>query len=175
LRRVLEKGYAASLAKTPESQISTPENPYYRIKRDFDDIDRNDYRDKAFEEIRTYFEIEIERLNNESHLRGRFTMMGLQSFTCTVINNALSQGAAHITVHVGNDRYSFGDIFYSDEKNAPPSVSNGHFTVKSNGYELLLEPHLFHLYGDISEMLPPRGVAKLLWKEFVRNVGVAYA
>lgn len=174
LRRILSEDQTEPSAAIPTaSEASTPESRRYRIKHDFDEIDRSDYRRRAFEEIRKYFESAVAELNDVEGLRGRFSEIGPQSFTCTVVNRAMDRGTAHITVHASRGNAGMGDIYYSFTESAPVNTSNGGFSVESDEYELFLQPWMFTASSD-DERLTPNGAAELLWSEFIQQAGVSY-
>lgn len=174
LRRIVSEDQEEPPAATPApSEAPATEGRRYRIKHNFDEIDRGDYRDKAFEEIRKYFEAAIAELNDVEGLRGRFAEAGPKSFTCTVVNRAMDRGTAHITVHARSENVGMGDIYYSFTENAPTNTSNGGFSVESDEYELFLQARMFAASND-DERLSPRGAAELLWSEFIQQAGVSY-
>jgi hypothetical protein len=174
LRRIVSEDQVESSSATPSpSEVLMPEGRRYRIKHDFDEIDRSDYREKAFEEIRQYFESAVAELNDVEGLRGRFSEIGPQSFTCTVVNRAVDRGTAHITVHASRGNAGMGDIYYSFTESAPANTSNGGFSVESDEYELFLQPWMFTASSD-DERLTPNGAAELLWSEFIQQAGVSY-
>jgi hypothetical protein len=174
LRRIVSEDQVESSSATPSpSEVPMPEDRRYRIKHDFDEIDRSDYREKAFEQIHKYFESAVAELNDVEGLRGRFSEIGPQSFTCTVVNRAMDRGTAHITVHASRGNAGMGDIYYSFTESAPANTSNGGFSVESDEYELFLQPRMFTASSD-DERLTPNGAAELLWSEFIQQAGVSY-
>lgn len=150
----------------------------YRVKRDFDDIDRSDFRNHAFSLIREYFRSAIAEIDNIDDVRGRFEDISAKSYGCTVVNKALAggRGTVHITVHCGDDGiFGFGDIYYSFEKHAPTGHVNGSFSVNADEYELYLRAQLNFSFGtDHKERLTPEEVGKCIWDEFIRRAGLSY-
>ena len=55
----------------------------YRIRRDFDEVDRSDFRRLAFETIRDYFQHETSQIDADPNLRGRFVIQSPSSFLIT--------------------------------------------------------------------------------------------
>lgn len=95
LRRILETrkvagppiGRAMFSEEMNETRPVAPRSRY-RVQRDFDEIDRSEFRETAFEVIRDYFQQQIAEINTISDLRGRFVLHGLSSFGCTIVNRA---------------------------------------------------------------------------------------
>ena len=174
LRRVVADGTVRTSdagATPPGARVSASRR--YRVKRDFDEIDRSDFREEAFDEIRRYFESAVAEVDGIESLRGRFVPVGPQSFTCTVINRGMDRGTAHITVHTRMEALGFGDIFYSFSENAPTNTMNGGFSIESDEYDLFLRPNMFLGYSD-RKRVSAQEAAQMLWSEFLEQAGVSY-
>ena len=175
LRRVLEAEGAPQTTgqKEARGQLETtrPRGHRYRVKRDFDGIDRSEFREAAFGVIRDYFEHAIAEIDAIADLRGRFVSLSATSFSCTVVNRARTHGTAYITVHGRSENMGFGDISYSFAENARPNTANGMFTIEADEYDLYLRSMLGFGLGN-QERLTPEAAAKQLWKEFLQQAGV---
>ncbi|MYJ87809.1 MAG: TIR domain-containing protein [Rhodobacteraceae bacterium] len=147
-----------------------PSVKQYNVKRDFDEIDRSDFRNKAFRTIRNYFQHSVEDINTMENLKGRFNSLSDTSFSCTIINKNRNRGTAHITVHVGG-MFS-GGISYSFQENAPSNSANGWFTVEADEYDLYLNPMMAG--ANRGEKINPNEVAELLWKIFLEQAGITF-
>ena len=108
----------------------------YRVKRDFDEIDKGDFRRAAFEAIRDYFKASVEEVRTIDGIEARHEAIGNDGFTCTVVNRALRNGIAHITVHERSGRHALGDIIYSFQERAEPDTANSSFGVVHDDYDL---------------------------------------
>jgi hypothetical protein len=149
------------------------EEPRYRVKKDFDDIDRAEFRSKAFETIRSYFEGAANEINQVEGLRARFVTFGPQSFGCTLVNRSKERGTAHITVHSRTGSMSMGDIYYSFSENAPQNTANGSFNIEVGEYDLFLKPMSFGTNRGENK-LSAEHAAENLWTEFLEHAGVSY-
>jgi hypothetical protein len=174
LRRIIQ----ADASPQPVADISTPATAElqkgarrYRIKRDFDQIDRSEFRERAFTTIREYFERAIAEINQVPDIRGRFRSLSQTSFTCTIVNKALLHGTAHVTIHSRGES-GLGDIYYSFEENASPNTANGTFHIEADEYELFLSGMMG--FNADRERLSPEAAAEHLWTEFLQNAGVTH-
>lgn len=145
----------------------------YRVKRDFDEIDRGDFRADAFETIKTYFEHAISEIGTIDGIRARFSAIGPGSFTCTIINRARQRGIAHLTVHSRSGREGLGDIYFSYGENSPPNTANGAFSVAADDYDLFLRA-TFHARMDDKEKLTPEQAAEHLWADVLEQAGISH-
>lgn len=179
LRRILE--VEQSRPQTAPTQVY-PTNEVrpalstrrYRVTREFDEIDRAEYREKAFEQIRSYFDRALKELEAIDDLRGRFVPLSPTSFGATIVNRARSsRSTAHITVHRQQGGHGLGDIYYSFSENSAPNTSNGGFSLDSDEYELYLTNGSFG-FRKKEERMTPIQAAEHLWTEFLEQAGVSY-
>ena len=174
LRRVLDTEEIPRAFEPGEGSVRAahvqPGVRRYRVKRDFDEIDRGDFRLAAFGVMRDYFERAVAEIDAIEGLRGRFTSLSGTSFTCTIVNRAREHGTAHITVHGGGENIGLGDISYSFAENAPSTTANGMFTVEADEYELYLSSMMG--FGGQQERLTPEASAAQLWENFLEQAGV---
>jgi hypothetical protein len=164
---------AKATAETVGSGERQP-NKRYRIKRQFDTIDRDDFREKAFGIIRDYFRRSIDELNEIGEpIRARYEPMSDRSFSCTVLNKASRGQEAHITVH-GDSSSSFGgDISYSFSRRTPNNTANGFIRIAADEYELYLKLDNFSFMRSRNEEpRSPEEAAEALWHEFISHAGI---
>ncbi len=174
LRQVdkLKIGSDDTAVVTP-STGQTREGRKYRIKRSFNQIERSDFREQAFETIRTYFEAAIDEIDSIKGVQGRFRAISSQSFSCTVINQNIDRGTAHITVHAGNDLVNIGSIYYSFSENAPSNTANGWFRIESDEYDLFLQNAMDMPGSRNDARLSAQEAAELLWTQFIEQAGMS--
>ena len=162
---------APQAAEQPRSNIK------YRVKRSFDDIDRNDFRRNTYRVIREYFEINVAEINGVEGIRARNEDIGPLAFTCMILNQLRNERAqAAITVRASPSASAFrvmGDVYYSFQAHAPDNVANGGFTVETDDYELFLRPNAFNSAGKTRKWTPNEA-AHRLWEELLENAGVSY-
>jgi hypothetical protein len=175
LRRIIEaEGPTAAAAKAaPEPVAVHPATTRYRAKRQFDQIDKSDFRDAAFVIIKDYFRRATMEIDSIEGLRGRFVDRGATSFGATIVNGGHRNGTAHITVHCRNSHVAMGDIYYSFSENAGDNTANGGFNVSADDYELFLAQTM-NFFGKSDERLTPERAVEVLWNEFIGNAGVSY-
>lgn len=159
----------------PKVQASTDKTVgrRYRVKRDFDEIDRSEFRSAAFETIRNYFESAANEISGIENLRARFSVLGPTGFTCTIINKMKQRGIAHLTLHVGGGRHDFGlgDISFNHQENGPSGTSNGVFSVEADDYDLFLRGGT-SFRSDKSQKLTPQQAAEVLWADLLERAGI---
>jgi hypothetical protein len=174
LRRVIstELRSTKKVDKADSSQASKEAPARYRIRRDFDEIDRGEFRDAAFMAMKEYFRRASAEINSIDGLKARFVDKLPDTFICTVVNSSRNRGVAHITLHLGSSEHSLSDIYYSFNENAPRSTANGGFSVSSDEYQLFLSPSMFSVE---KEKFSPEQAAEHVWNEFIEQAGITHA
>jgi hypothetical protein len=146
----------------------------YRIKKDFDSIDKEEFREKAYSTIRQYFEASVSELNQiGGEIRARFEDMPPSAFTCTVVNKARTRGEGHITVHSSHSGM-MGEITYSFAHRARGDSANGFVHVEADEYEMYLKLDALRWSGRDDEKMTAEAVAEQLWIDFLAQAGVTY-
>jgi hypothetical protein len=145
----------------------------YRVKKMFDEIDKNDFKENSYKIIRGHVESFIREIGDSEDLKARFSDLTPFSFTCTPINKARRNSVGHLTVHAKTNRV-LGDIIYSYSENAGPNTSNGSFSVGSNDFEMFLTKG-FSMYGNEKKPLNAEEAALMLWKDLMGRADVVYS
>ena len=173
LRRLLERRTEQVQDNKPDAGAAATAAPAIRVQRDFDEIDRSDFRDESFRLIKDFFRDSAAQLDAMDGFRCRFRELGPTSFTCTVLNQRKERAESHITMHASGEAIGLGDISYSDSANAPANTANGWLTVESDGYDLRLKLNQFG-FGDREQYVTAHSAAEILWKNFAARAGVEY-
>jgi hypothetical protein len=163
LRRLASGDVEALVPKASSKAGPAGEVRKYRIKRQFDDVDKADFRREAFGAIKQSFEEWIGELDAIEGIKARFEPMDASSFTCAVINRNYRPQPAHITVRVGAGRGGLGDIYYSFSERAPDNTANGSFAVQADDYDLFLRYEGFGPHSMDKRKLSPVEAAEILW------------
>ena len=178
LRRILtqdnQDNEAVYKPTSEQNSAPPPAGPRYRVKREFDEIDRSQFRDQAFSKIRSFFEAEMANIDGNQGLRGLFVDAGEQNFNCTLVNKNRSHGTAKITVNKGGGSAGIGDISYTYSEYSPPNSANGIFSIEADEYELHLTRILSGLFEERHQHLTPEDAAKIIWRDFLEQAGVSY-
>lgn len=173
IRRMLSKSKtAASSPDAPASAAPLDTTSRYRIKREFDKIDKRDFSNKAFEEIRSFFEESAREINSVPEIDAEFRERDRDSFSCTVINRGMGRAFETVTVRRGT---SFGDIDVVYGDRAPDNTSNGSFSVQSDEYELFFSSVYFSFNHNNENKLSSLDVARRIWDDLLQKIGVGYA
>lgn len=153
------------------ADVPQPQVDKYRVKKDFNEIDRSNFRRKAYSVVKDYFKKEIEDLNKIKDVDAEFESFSSTHFGCTIVNSNIKYGTAHITVHRRSGLHSLGDIYYSFDENTESNEAQGIFLVKSDDYKLYLE-ELWNVFGESKTLITPEDLAVRLWKRFLKEAEI---
>lgn len=180
-RAILEDHQVGSAAQARDATFLSVSRPLatasrYRAKRDFDDIDRSEFRERAFEEIEEYFKQASSELDSLDDFRARVVDISPTAFGCTIVNRALNRGTAHLTVHRQTSSGSgMGDIYWSFEENAASNSANGWLSIENDEFELFLKAQSFSFGWDERRKMSWREAASSMWNDMLQRAGIAHA
>lgn len=167
---------ALSEVAVERSAITIVPEKKYRVRREFDPIDRSDFRERAYHSIHDYFQQAIEELNSVDGVKARFRKINEVAFTCSIFNKMKTNGEAHLTVRIGGSHSSMGDISYSFSENDVGNSANGWYSIEADEYEMFLSPFEFSGFDTTaSKKLTAKSASQLLWQVFIEQAGISYA
>jgi hypothetical protein len=136
-----------------------------RIKRVFNDHERDDYLENAYEYIARYFEGSLDELQKRNtQITTKFKRLDATSFTASIYSNGDRVSVCSI---VSGTIGGFGgnSIRYSSSADAPRNSWNEQLTVGDDGYTLHLQGGF--MQGD-NKRLTEEGAAELFWGLLIR-------
>lgn len=179
LRRVLKQPPAPSPAAAESTgQPHTAQARRYRVKQDFDAIQRAEFGESAFQTIGDYFRRACSEMHEASeHLRARFSDLGRDAFTCTLVNRAkIRGGEAHVTIRRGRGRHHVGDISWLWAEHGEEGTSNGWLSVEADDFELHLKGSIDRFgFGGRDQVMTSQQAAEQLWNAFMEQAGIQLA
>ncbi len=176
LRRLIDAkqfpGKSLNVAKAP---IQAP-SKNYKVKRDFTEVDRLNFKDESFETIRKYFKDSLEEINGVEQIQARFVDDEKKSFTCLISNRAKANSKGYITVLTSaNSAFGRSDLSYSLAEKPSSNVIqlDKLYSIEQSDYELFWS--FKSMYGSqTNDVLTAKQIAERLWLEFIEQVGISY-
>lgn len=160
--------------KSTAAEANRPSSKRYRVKKTFDSIDRDEFRQKSFVAIEEFFRHSIDELNEIGDpIRARFEKITGGEFTCTVLNKGAKNQEAHLTVRNGDEGPFASSITYSYSRRG--NGINGLITVEADEFELFLKSDGFGFQRTpASERMSAEEAAGGLWSEFISHAGIQH-
>jgi len=144
-----------------------PRSSNLRVKRKFDDHERDEFLEDSYEYLVRYFDGSLEELTKRNpHLKTRFKRLDATSFAASIYEDG--KRVAQCSVWYGGNFGSRG-IAYSQSSDAPRNSFNESLTVEDDGYVLQLKPFGMQFHGGGSNgPLTQQGAAEYYWEMLIR-------
>lgn len=148
-----------------------PRSSNLRIKRKFDDHERDKFLEDSYEYIARYFEGSLQELSSRNpQIKTRFKRLSETSFAALIYESG--KRVAQCSVWYGGDSFGSSGIFYSQSENAPRNSFNESLRLEDDGYSLHLKPLGMQMFGRREESLSQQGAAEYYWSIFIRPLQV---
>jgi len=141
-----------------------------RIKRTYDDHEKDQFLEDSYEYIVRYFDGSLEELQARNpQIKTRLKRTGETSFTATVYENG--EKVSSCSIWYGADGFSSGDIRYSSSETTERNSFNESIRVEDDGYSMHLEPLGMQVHsGNRDEPLTQEGAAEYFWSMLIQRL-----
>lgn len=172
-------------AKVIPAPVSTPKGEQYgvspqtdmpqgdrssnlRIKRKFDDHERDEFLEDSYEYMARYFEGSLQELSARNpHIKTRFKRLSETSFAAFIYDSG--DRVTECSVYYGEGTIGSPEIAYSHSGDVQRNSYNESLSVVDNGYTLQLKPLGMQIFDDRREdALSKQGAAEYYWSLFIR-------
>lgn len=139
-----------------------------RIKRKFDDHERDEFLEDSYEYMARYFEGSLQELSvRNSQIKARFKRLSETSFSAFIYDSG--KRVAECSVYYGEGTFGSPGIAYSHSGDVQRNNFNESLSVVDNGYTLQLKPLGMQVFDSRrEEALSQQGAAEYYWSLFVR-------
>jgi len=141
-----------------------------RIKRKFDDHERDEFLEDSYEYMARYFDGSLRELAARNpRIKVKFKRSTHTSFTASIYEGG--ERVAQCSIWYGEIGPSSRAIYYSYSGEIQRSSFNESFNVVDNGYALQLKPLGLAMHGNNQEnALSQQGAAEYYWSLFIRHL-----
>lgn len=158
-----EQRRAGSLTSTPQGDRSSN----LRIKRKFDDHERDEFLEDGYEYMARYFEGSLQEISaRNSHIKTRFKRLSETSFAAFIYDSG--ERVAECSVYYRDGGFGSPGIAYSHSGDVQRNSFNESLSVVDDGYTLQFKPLGMQMFGDRMEALSQQGAAEYYWSLFIR-------
>lgn len=159
----------AQSSVSPKIHISQEDrSSNLRIKRKFDDHERDEFLEDTYEYIARYFEGSLQELSlRNPQIKTRFKRLSETSFAAFIYDSG--ERVAECSVYYGDGTLGSPGIAYSHSSNVQKNSFNELLSVVDNGYTLQLKPLGMQIIDNRrDDALSQQGAAEYYWSLFVR-------
>ena len=177
LRRLIDFSKQKSISANLPTDITEKLVRNYKIKKQFSDVDKYNFLEKSFADLKIYFRSAISELDSLEDLQARFTNEDKSSFTCLLSNRANNQNS-FLTIYLGNKGQNYaGDLNYtfSDIISTNTIQSDKIFDIDHDDYDQFWATNskLNSMYGRPVERYTTHQVAEKILNDYIGQVGVS--
>lgn len=141
-----------------------------RLKRKFDDHERDEFLEDSYEYIARYFEGSLNELSTRNpQIKTGFKRLSKTSFTAYIYESV--ERVAKCSIYYGEGVFASSGISYSHSGNVQRNSFNETLNVIDDGYILQLKPPgMPNLGGQRDETLSQQGAAEYYWSLFIQSL-----
>jgi hypothetical protein len=147
-----------------------PRSSNLRIKRSFDDHERDEFLENSYEYIARFFDGSLEALQARNpQIKTRFKRLDETSFNAFVYENG--KRVAQCFVYYGGSAFGSDSIIYSNSNDNQRNSYNDSLRVVDDGYMLQLEAMGMGMWGrEQDKALSQQGAAEYYWNLFINHL-----
>ncbi|NMW19443.1 MAG: toll/interleukin-1 receptor domain-containing protein [Chlorobiaceae bacterium] len=156
------------ILSTTTNSSRTDRSSNLRIRKKFDDHDRDKFLEESYEYIADFFDKSLQELAiRNPHIDNRFKRLTATSFSAFIYDNG--QRVSQCSIWYGSSMFSSMGISYSNSGEAPTNSLNESLNVVDDGYTLQLKPLGMQIFGSQRDsILTQNGAAEYYWDIFIR-------
>jgi len=141
-----------------------------RIKRKFDDHERDEFLEDSYEYIVRYFEGSLQELSlRNPQIKTKLKRLGETSLAAFIYENG--QRVAECSVYYGGGNYGAPGIAYSNQGDVQRGTYNESLSVIDDGYTLQLKPLGMQIFDNRADKaLSQQGAAEYYWSLFIKRL-----
>lgn len=141
-----------------------------RIKRKFDDHERDEFLENSFEYMARFFEGSLEELSKRNkNINSKFKRLSDTSFAAFIYDNG--KKVSQCSVYYGGSMFGEQCIAYSNSGDVQRNSFNESVTVVDDGFTLQLKTlGMQFLIKSQDTMLSKQGASEYFWSMFIRNL-----
>ncbi len=175
IRRLTSSGSDNPIA---ESGITTNEPSFsrnYRIKKDFDSIQKIEFASKSFNEVKEYLKRYLDEISSLENIKSMILSDTTEVFNGILVNRNKINTESKLTLSTTTERTSFNrqatdkQINFAIDKDGYPSKKE--FVLSFDDYHLFWAEN--NSYSSIGpKELSPKDIADIIWDAWLESVGI---
>lgn len=150
-----------------EESLKGDRSSNLRIKRKFDDHEKDEFLENSYEYIARYFDGSLDELSKRnSQIKTRFKRLSETRFFASIYDNG--ERVAQCVIWYDDNILGSSGIAYSHSGEAQGISVNESLSVVDDGYVLQLKPNMQMFSYSSDEALSHEGAAELYWSMLIK-------
>jgi len=148
----------------------------YRVKKDFDSIEKMEFIEVSFSEVKEYLKRYLEEILQIDNIKARTLHDTNKEFHCLLINRNKINTESHLKISINsrsqsNNAYGANNKDLSYSINETNSSGNNGFSLSFDEFHLFWSENSYFNSRDKKE-LSTKDIADKMWSEWLESVGI---
>ena len=179
IRRLIDSEASNNSPHTEIKSFPKVTSRNYQVEKDFDTIQKLEYVEKTFHEVKDYLKRFIEEVEQLENIKTKILTENNSNFECLLVNrNKINtESQLKLTINSGNYSGIFSShgnqeqISYSINNSNTQRSSNKNFTLTFDKFHLFWSENNFYSANPNNE-LGSKEIAEIIWNEWLESVGI---
>ena len=162
--------------------IFTDNTRNYRVKRDFDSIEKIEFIEKTFTEVKEFLKRYIEELIQQiDNVNSKVLIDNNNQFHCLLVNRNKIATEAHMNFFLNSENKSFNnfrnsqkELNYSIDTLERGNTPNKGFTLSHDEFALFWTQNDIYSFNQKSRTLTSKDIADTIWEESLQTIGIIF-
>ncbi len=163
-----------------ESEISSKN---YKIKKDFDSIQKLEFQENSFKEIKKIIEINISELGSLENINAKITKDDSNVFEAILVNRNMIGIECILSINIEKEKNQLYQQLHNSEYglNVVLKKSNGSkqdfsYSLNFDEYNMFWKTSSFHSFNQtpITEKLTSKQITEEIWEMWLKEVGIEF-
>jgi len=174
IRKLVQAGISKP-DRIRSGSVQTSRN--YRVQKDFDSIEKLEFLEKTFREIKDFLKRYIDEIIQLDNIKVRVLKEDDKSFECLLVNRNKIATESQLTISTASENNRMG-FRQPDEKQINFKISsNNHpsekyFSCINDEYQLFWLENSFFSMSAEKKQLTAKDITDLIWNEWLESVGI---
>lgn len=153
----------------------------YRVKKDFDSIQRLDFAEKSYHEIIETLKLYLTEINEIENVSSKIIKESKTSLESIIVNRNMINAEVNILVELTENHPNMRGIGFGNAKlqryvvykisNSRNDMHSGGFEIQSDEYTLFWMPTF--MSSRMATAIDSKGIASFLWTEAIKKIGIS--
>jgi hypothetical protein len=177
LRQLINESTAIKASPISRESASASVKRNYRVQRDFDSIEKMEFVEKTFHEIKELLKRYIDEILQIDNIKARIMIDDKKDFECLLVNRNKIATESKLNLSIAGNKSGFHPSNSTEEEiiysiNLNNRGSDKIFILAFDDYHLFFIQNNFYSSSIKKMELTAKEIADMIWKEWLESVGI---
>lgn len=177
IRKLLTSSQEAKPREVQSQPENTPFSRNYRVKKDFDSIEKLEFTEKTFHEVKEFLKRYIEEVIQIDNVKARIINESEKLFECWLVNRNKINTEGQLKVSIGSEIPQPG-FMYSGDNTISYSITNTSrpvnksFSLAHDEFQMYWSEANFYSHRNGGDKFDARAITDAIWNAWLESVGI---